>query len=251
MLFILKSLLQSANIFIILIIVAGVLYYLKRLKWSFRVLVVALIWIFICLTRFVPEALLKGLESNFEVYDPSLHPEIKDSVHIHVLGAGHSMDSKLPALAQLSHGALARLAEGIRISNMYPHAHLVVSGYSHSENESHAEILRRAAIEMGSKVDSIIVLTEPTNTFEESLALAEILTPKTPFILVTSASHMKRAHYLFTKRGLQPIAAPADFLVKDSEQGRRCFLCVSPINMSKMDKWIYEKLGFWKEKISN
>lgn len=251
MIFIIKTILQSANIFIILIIVTAVLYYLKRWKWSFRILIIALVWMMICLTRFIPEALLKGLESKFEIFDPRNHPEIKDSVHIHVLGGGHIRDARLPALAQLSHGSLSRLAEGIRISNLYPHSKLIVSGYSINGDESHAEILRRAAMEMGSQSDSIIVLSEPSNTNEESIALAKILTPDSPFVLVTSASHMKRAHYLFSKKGLQPIAAPADFHVKKSAGGRNCFFCVNPVNMSIMDRWIYEKVGLWKEKISN
>lgn len=247
--FILKSLLQSANIFTLLIMTAGILFFSKKKKWSFRMLIAALVWIFVCLTRFIPEALIVSLESKYNVFDSVAHPELKDSVFIHVLGSGHIRDPRLPALAQLSSGALARLSEGIRIAQNYPYATIIVSGYSRHDDESHAEVLRRAILETGSKIDSIIIFTEPSNTYEESLALAEVLPENTSFILVTSANHMKRAHYLFKKKGLLPIAAPADFMVKHSLYGRRCFFCINPDNMSKMDKWLYETAGYIKEKI--
>lgn len=249
--FVLKSLIQSANIFALLAIAAAALLYYKKNKWSFRVLMLALIWIFICLTRFIPDALIASLESKYAIFEAENHPEIKDSVYIHILGAGHVPDPRLPALSQLSPSALARLSEGIRIARLYPYSTIIVSGYTRNGDESHAEVLRRAIFETGSEVDSVIVFTEPSNTYEESIALSEILPENFRFILVTSANHMKRAHYLFTERGLSPVAAPTDFMVKHNIHGRRCLFCLSPANMSKMDKWIYEKTGLLKEKLMN
>jgi uncharacterized SAM-binding protein YcdF (DUF218 family) len=47
----------------------------------------------------------------------------------------------------------------------------------------------------------------PKDTKEEAQAAKKLLKEK-PFILVTSASHMKRAMDIFNKEGLHPVAAP-------------------------------------------
>ena len=52
---------------------------------------------------------------------------------------------------------------------------------------------------------------EPLDTEAEGQEIAPIVRSQ-PFILVTSASHMRRAMGLFQTRGLHPIAAPTDFL---------------------------------------
>ena len=59
--------------------------------------------------------------------------------------------------------------------------------------------------------EDILQLAEPRDTEEESQQIAPIVGPHR-FILVTSASHMPRAMGLFKRRGLQPIAAPTDYL---------------------------------------
>ena len=49
------------------------------------------------------------------------------------------------------------------------------------------------------------------NTAEEAVAVAALLPPRAPVILVTSAFHMKRAQRLFERRGLRVIPYPVDF----------------------------------------
>ena len=50
-------------------------------------------------------------------------------VHIMVLGSGHTSDPALPANNQLSHNALGRLAEGIRLHRLLPGSKLITSGW--------------------------------------------------------------------------------------------------------------------------
>jgi len=58
----------------------------------------------------------------------------------------------------------------------------------------------------------VILVTEKVkNTYEESLALAKMISIKSSIILVTSAYHMKRSKYLFEKQGFNVIPYPVDF----------------------------------------
>jgi uncharacterized SAM-binding protein YcdF (DUF218 family) len=64
---------------------------------------------------------------------------------------------------------------------------------------------------LGVSENDILTLSEPRDTEEESQQVAPIVGSQR-FILVTSASHIPRAMGLFRKRGMQPIAAPTDYL---------------------------------------
>jgi uncharacterized SAM-binding protein YcdF (DUF218 family) len=71
--------------------------------------------------------------------------------------------------------------------------------------------MTKMAEALGVSAEDIQRLSEPRDTEEESQQIAPIVGPQR-FILVTSASHMPRAMGLFRKRGMQPIAAPTDYL---------------------------------------
>lgn len=62
------------------------------------------------------------------------------------MGAGYSLDPRLPATSQLSTTTLARLIEALRISYYLPYFKLVSSGYSRFGLESQAAVVKRAAI---------------------------------------------------------------------------------------------------------
>ena len=61
-----------------------------------------------------------------------------------------------------------------------------------------------------------------------------------PFVLVTSATHMKRAVALFNFHGLDPIPAPTYFLIKESDR-------VTPMpssgSLGKSEAAFHEYLG--------
>ena len=76
--------------------------------------------------------------------------------------------------------------------------------------EPEGKILKSKAISLG--VPGVILVTEKVkNTYEESLALAKMISIKSSIILVTSAYHMKRSKYLFEKQGFNVIPYPVDF----------------------------------------
>ncbi len=66
------------------------------------------------------------------------------------------------------------------------------------------------------KSEDIVLETKATDTKDHPIYVKKIV-GKDRFILVTSASHMPRAMALFRKHGMEPIAAPTDYMVKERE----------------------------------
>lgn len=99
--------------------------------------------------------------------------------------------------------------------------------------EPHAEIMRRAAIELGVKTDRIKTFPLAKDTEEEANMMKPHLEGKRA-ALVTEASHLKRASIFFELAGINIIPAPALYLGSrkkrlanrrhDQLQKRACFL---------------------------
>jgi uncharacterized SAM-binding protein YcdF (DUF218 family) len=156
---------------------------------------------------FTSNALLRPLEHH---YPPLavLHagPGAPAAGFIVVLGGWADDDPNVPITSHISADLMVRLIEGVRLHRELPGSKLILSGGNDS-----AEGMARMAEALGVSAEEIVRLSEPRDTEEESQQVAPIVGPQR-LILVTSASHMPRAMGLFRKRGLQPIAAPTDYL---------------------------------------
>ncbi|WP_144209575.1 YdcF family protein [Shewanella donghaensis] len=133
--------------------------------------------------------------------------------YVMVLGSGHTENAALTGVQQLSSTALARLSEGVRQLKLADNrCKLVVSGWNGGLTPTpHADIMRQAAIELGVAKASIITFPEALDTIEEAKSMRNFINTK-PFILVTSATHMPRSMMIFASQGLNPIAAPTNFI---------------------------------------
>lgn len=132
-----------------------------------------------------------------------------------VLAGGHGAASHLPATSQLSSTSLARVVEGVRLHRHLPHSQLVFSGGVVDEGVSSGAAMAAAARELGVEPQHIVVGPLARDTHREAVALRHIL-GATPFILVTSASHMRRSMALFRKVGLHPMASPGDYKIRSA-----------------------------------
>ncbi|GAB6060609.1 envelope biogenesis factor ElyC [Desulfonatronum parangueonense] len=164
--------------------------------------------------------------------------------HVVVLGGGHESDGRLPHTGRLSDASQARLIEGIRLHRLLPESVLVFTGGAIFDPVPHAKVMADAAMELGVDPERIVVFTQSWDTAEEALELRKNLGAEVDFILVTSASHMPRAVLLARAAGLAPIAAPADFLVKDAEgQFSPGELFPSASALRRTERAIYEAMG--------
>ena len=76
---------------------------------------------------------------------------------------------------------------------------------------SEGHILKNYALKMGINDQSILITNEVLNTYDESIAVRNLLGEKNQIILVTSAFHMERAKSLFEDQNFQVQSFKVDF----------------------------------------
>lgn len=163
-------------------------------------------------TRPLPTYLLGEMEGQYPTF--AHHPGDGTSIEsIVVLGGGVSDDPHLDPLQRLSEGTLIRLAEGIRLARDYPEARLILSGGAAFGSVSEASMMKASARALGFDTTRIVLEERSLDTDDQAQAMAS-MTGGRPFALVTSAYHMPRAMRLFEDRGLAPVPAPTNRLVK-------------------------------------
>jgi len=188
----------------------------------------------------VSDRLLRPLEYQ---YPPLLSLEnIQNVKWIVVLGGGHTSDSKLPITSQVSEASLIRLVEGIRLYRGVPKSKLILSGGRPFEKISNAQVLADVAIAIGVKKQDLILEDISKDTEDEARLIQEIVSQER-FILVTSASHMPRSMALFKKLGMDPIPAPTDYLVKESQKMSPGMFYPGVSGLSKAERAFHEYLG--------
>jgi uncharacterized SAM-binding protein YcdF (DUF218 family) len=132
-----------------------------------------------------------------------------------VLGGGHRSDPWVPANSQLSTATLGRVVEGVRLYKSIPGSKLLFSGGGAFDPLPEAGLMAQIAELLGVKSQDIALESDSRDTAEEAEFIGRMI-GRERFFLVTSAAHMPRSMALFRKRGLQPIPAPADFLLKET-----------------------------------
>ena len=241
-------LIQPLNILLLLLLLSGVSYFkgwYKLLKGT------AVSFIVIFLTTGsspIPNLLATHLENQYSPLIEIDSNAFQLPVHILVLGSGHVADPDLPATGQLTTTAMGRLSEGIRLHEQLPNSVLIVSGYASGSTIAQAEVLAEAAVLLGVDEHAVRKQTKPSTTEEEANIYKETFRSDHPLIIATSALHMPRAIRIFENRGLQPIAAPTYYLVKDDPQAAFSWRLLSHENFYKVQAALHEYIGLLYER---
>ena len=240
----LVELLAPLNFSLLLLIVALLLLLLRRSKSAAICLGAALcIQLFCGYGFFVKEEIGKR-ENLF----PAMTREriaALDALQIQyivVLGSGHVSDKRLPETSQIGGASLYRLTEGIRLLNIFPGTKLIVTGGVGHDPVPNAQVVGQVAESLGVPGERIIREERPRDTVQEAEILQPVLGKET-FILVTSALHMPRAIEIFKFLGMQPIAAPTDYIVKHHEVEPPGTIFPSTANFDLSRRIIYEWIG--------
>ncbi len=174
-------------------------------------LVLAVLWcgLYTVSTAWVPNAMIKQLESHY-----SRIKQVNPNIHwVVVLGGGAAENLEVPASDALSGPSLKRVLEGVRLYRKLPEAKLILSGAGRAKPgftvaERFAEFTDWMPVPKAHR----ILEADSINTADEARWI-QPLVGEAPFYLVTSALHMPRAMMLFEKQGLHPVAAPSDYLL--------------------------------------
>lgn len=162
------------------------------------------------------------LEAGFEpVVDGGVAVDGTAPAAIVVLGSGVAFPGEpmMPALTRLSDAARARLAEGVRLSRLYPDAKLITSGHG-AGLENCADAMAEAAEELGVDPGRIVRFSDSVDTAHEARLTRELMGDRL-ILLVTSASHMHRSLLWFAEAGVNAVPATCDFKTPISETGRK------------------------------
>ncbi|PHO12409.1 hypothetical protein CPG38_08110 [Malaciobacter marinus] len=225
---------------LILFLIALVFLYKKSYFKSKVFFIFSFFWIVLLSYEPISNRLLYPLEHSYK----ALKTIPKDIKYIVVLGNGHTTNESLSITSQLNTTSLNRFLEAYRIYKNTSNSKLIFSGYEGKDATSHAFMQEKLALSLKVNSEDIITLPKPKDTNEEALAVKKLLKNK-KFILVTSASHMKRAMLIFHKHGLLPIPAVTNHLAKN----KGYFLSrPKAYNLYKSELAFHEYLGILWEK---
>jgi uncharacterized SAM-binding protein YcdF (DUF218 family) len=172
-----------------------------------------------------------------------IDPKIRDQIrHVVVLGSGHVSDPDLPKTAQIGGPSLFRLVEGVRIYRSLAGSRLVICGGVIPDPVTNARVVGDVAQQIGIPLQDMIVEERPSDTVEEARVLHGLL-GGAPFVLVTSAAHMKRAVRVFRELGMHPVPAPTDFIIKNRPGGAVKLWLPGCENLWISQRVIHEWLG--------
>ena len=240
------ALLMPLPIGILLMILALYFLYRDKRRRAIGTLLAAIVWLTLLSYAPVANALLHRLEFTY----PPLLKAPQNIEYIYVLGGGHNSDKTLPLTSQLQDDAIIRLAEAIRLYHqLHEKPKIIVSGYSgYYSIVPHAQMQNRLAVALGIAPDKIITISEPVDTQEEAKAAKKLLQNR-PFILVTSAFHMRRAMQWFRLEGLNPVPAPTRHYTNAEEVPYYGIFSVHALKMSTIA--IHESIGMVWQKIKS
>lgn len=191
--------------------------------------------------------LSKSLEKQ---YPPLLVAE-QSLDYILLLGSSGIHDQSLPITGQLSFTALSRFSEVLRLYYANPEAKIVLSGSGFGDTQSHAQLLQTLATTYAIPEEKIIRLDNTLDTDQEALQMSALIMGKKA-ALVTSATHMPRAMWLFKKYNQQPLPAPAMYFAKESQNALPSYAYIpSAYQLYKSQVAFHEYLGQAQNKLKN
>ncbi len=179
----------------------------KRRRAGVTLLVIALFILSVVSAPVISERVLYNLENTYPLLSDDMLP---GADWIVVLGGGVRFGPDRPPSTRLKEGSLYRIMEGVRLAHKLPEARLVVSGFET------AGVMAELARNLGICGERIVVNDRPLNTYQEVLEVSKLVEEGDTIILVTSASHMRRAVALFEGQGIYVIPAPTGHLAEGS-----------------------------------
>ena len=209
---ILWLILNPFNIFIFVTLLSIFLYFVKLRRLSLIIFLIN--FVFIALISFLPigSYLIYNIEKEYHSYIKP--PDQVDGILI--LG-GATNPLLYNEYDQISlNGSSERLVESVFIIKKFDKAKVIFSGGSGLVNRpdlDHAKVAKSFYKKIGIETNQIIFEDKSRNTYENIIYSKKIANPKINenWLLITSASHMKRALLIADKNNWKLIPYAVDF----------------------------------------
>lgn len=159
-----------------------------------------------------------------------------------VLGTGFNGDPAMPPNSQISGVFLSRIIEGVRLYRKLPNMQLVISVAGESSDHEKMKFRLGMIDLLQLAPERVSIFTTAKSTAGEALEICSRF-QEGKLLLVTSASHMKRAKMIFEDAGLHPTpAATAYEFVRagDTREATRRLWVPTADGISSNHRWLYE-----------
>jgi len=118
-----------------------------------------------------------------------------------------------------------RLIEGMRLKATGRISHIMMSGGNNAidaDSFTESGYVKKVLLEFNFPDSIILTDGKSKNTLENATDTKEVLEHahlQPPYLLVTSAFHMRRAEYIFKKKGMEVIPYPCDYIASKTKPG--------------------------------
>jgi uncharacterized SAM-binding protein YcdF (DUF218 family) len=203
-----------SNLFLWLWLAAAVALYLgtrdRRRARVVAAVALALVWL--VATRPVAEATISPLERQYATPDTAA-VAARGVKQVVVLTGGGYANSSDTLSASFPHASAYRLLGGLELAaRLGPDCRLIFSGSAGRGNTDIATALVMQTYARQLQPDREILAEAASNSTGDHPGNVRPFVGDAPFALVTSASHMPRAMWVFRHAGLDPVAYPVDRL---------------------------------------
>lgn len=196
------------GIFIVLFLLVALVLRFKGDRWLARLVGGGAMLLWLLATPLAAGGLMRNLESAY------LPPENPAGDVVIMLGGGATLDTPdVDGTGGLCPAPANRLLTAVRLAKKLNVPLIVSGGQVYADTGTEAVIARRIAVSLGLPPEKVIMESESLNTDQNAKFTGEILAArgyKKP-ILVTSASHMRRAVEHFRHHGVEVTPYPADY----------------------------------------
>jgi uncharacterized SAM-binding protein YcdF (DUF218 family) len=198
---------ECANTVFILgvLLFSGLILLILKRKEKLGIILLTLGISALFLLSFAPfsKCILWMLESKYPpLMDLNYYKKIK---YVVVLTAWDSELQSIPYIQNMGYRTALRTIETRRIYGEIPHCRIIISG-----TKNGGELISELLSSMNVPRKNILI-DRAKDTTMSAINIKNILRNEN-FILVTSAVHMPRSILLFSREGLNPIPAPADYI---------------------------------------
>ncbi len=233
----------------LLVMLAGLILAPFNRRWCLGFLLAGFTTISVFSLNITARHLISALE---QPYTP-VHTIPNDVNTIVVLAAGVRGSKNGPPNTQLSATTLSRLVEGVRLyqlSAQHKPTQLILSGGRIFTATKGSNVVNTANL-LGVPTKKITITRGVINTAAEAKIIHSFVRNK-PFLLVTSASHMQRALWLFKREGMSPIPAATQFMENRYSLVKGQSFIPQASNLVRCDIALHEYLGLlWEKAISH
>lgn len=217
----LQEFLYPFNLSLLALLVSLVCLRKGKTRWTAGLIVAAFLLLAIPGMPILGDSLVAVLESYYPPKPIEAYPQADA-----IVALGGTVPPTIPPRYEAEETGGARLLQAARLFRLGRAPYIVVAGglrykLPDGTERSEADDMTDVFLGMGIPRSALVLEDQSRNTYENAVNTAKILQERKAktVLLVTSATHMKRAMALFEKQGVEAIAVPTCISSMDQAVG--------------------------------